>query len=148
MKESARTPPVSGPANVLPILYRKEWALGQFLTRSLVATPRVDAQTPWEAPGTVQPVGSDLSSDGDLSIGMRILGKKRTKTWHKGTLIAIQTVGMSRVPASLSSGQVIGSGSVPWQSTWCHLERIVKTKRLCCDILPSRLIPEKILGRF
>ncbi|KFO96668.1 Histone-lysine N-methyltransferase SETDB1, partial [Calypte anna] len=37
--------------------------------------------------------GSDLSNDGDLSVGMRILGKKRTKTWHKGTLIAIQTVG-------------------------------------------------------
>ncbi|KFQ98814.1 Histone-lysine N-methyltransferase SETDB1, partial [Nipponia nippon] len=37
--------------------------------------------------------GSDLSNDGDLNVGMRILGKKRTKTWHKGTLIAIQTVG-------------------------------------------------------
>ncbi|KFO12661.1 Histone-lysine N-methyltransferase SETDB1, partial [Balearica regulorum gibbericeps] len=35
----------------------------------------------------------DLSNDGDLNVGMRILGKKRTKTWHKGTLIAIQTVG-------------------------------------------------------
>ncbi|KFR11359.1 Histone-lysine N-methyltransferase SETDB1, partial [Opisthocomus hoazin] len=32
-------------------------------------------------------------TDGDLNVGMRILGKKRTKTWHKGTLIAIQTVG-------------------------------------------------------
>ncbi|KFW12466.1 Histone-lysine N-methyltransferase SETDB1, partial [Fulmarus glacialis] len=40
-----------------------------------------------------QPTGSDLSNDGDLNVGMRILGKKRTKTWHKGTLIAIQTVG-------------------------------------------------------
>ncbi|KFP94358.1 Histone-lysine N-methyltransferase SETDB1, partial [Haliaeetus albicilla] len=40
-----------------------------------------------------QKAGSDLSNDGDLSVGMRILGKKRTKTWHKGTLIAIQTVG-------------------------------------------------------
>ncbi|KFO90974.1 Histone-lysine N-methyltransferase SETDB1, partial [Buceros rhinoceros silvestris] len=37
--------------------------------------------------------GSSLSSDGDLNVGMAILGKKRTKTWHKGTLIAIQTVG-------------------------------------------------------
>lgn len=27
---------------------------------------------------------------------MRILGKKRTKTWHKGTLIAIQTVGLGK----------------------------------------------------
>ncbi|KAM6112670.1 histone-lysine N-methyltransferase SETDB1 isoform 5-T5 [Phoenicopterus ruber ruber] len=60
-----------------------------------------DAQTPQEAPGTVQPVGpavagSDLSNDGDLNVGMRILGKKRTKTWHKGTLIAIQTVGAGK----------------------------------------------------
>ncbi|KFP74936.1 Histone-lysine N-methyltransferase SETDB1, partial [Acanthisitta chloris] len=37
--------------------------------------------------------GNDLSQDGDLNVGMRILGKKRIKTWHKGTLIAIQTVG-------------------------------------------------------
>ncbi|KFU91038.1 Histone-lysine N-methyltransferase SETDB1, partial [Chaetura pelagica] len=47
--------------------------------------------------GPVQPppaaAGGELSTDGDLSVGMRILGKKRTKTWHKGTLIAIQTVG-------------------------------------------------------
>ncbi|KFM08816.1 Histone-lysine N-methyltransferase SETDB1, partial [Aptenodytes forsteri] len=41
----------------------------------------------------VRAAGSDLSNDGDLNVGMRILGKKRTKTWHKGTLIAIQTVG-------------------------------------------------------
>ncbi|KFP19198.1 Histone-lysine N-methyltransferase SETDB1, partial [Egretta garzetta] len=40
-----------------------------------------------------QPAANDLSNDGDLNVGMRILGKKRTKTWHKGTLIAIQTVG-------------------------------------------------------
>ncbi|NXA56620.1 SETB1 methyltransferase, partial [Nothocercus julius] len=38
----------------------------------------------------------DLSNDGDLKVGMRILGKKRTKTWHKGTLIAIQTVGTGK----------------------------------------------------
>uniref|UniRef100_G1MQP3 SET domain bifurcated histone lysine methyltransferase 1 n=1 Tax=Meleagris gallopavo TaxID=9103 RepID=G1MQP3_MELGA len=38
----------------------------------------------------------DLSNDGDLKVGMRILGKKRTKTWHKGTLIAIQTVGAGK----------------------------------------------------
>ncbi|KAM6434504.1 histone-lysine N-methyltransferase SETDB1 isoform 1-T2 [Liasis olivaceus] len=35
----------------------------------------------------------ELTHDGDLTVGDRILGKKRTKTWHKGTLIAIQTVG-------------------------------------------------------
>ncbi|XP_018088922.1 histone-lysine N-methyltransferase SETDB1-like isoform X2 [Xenopus laevis] len=36
---------------------------------------------------------NDMSKDGDLVVGMRILGKKRTKTWHKGTLISIQCVG-------------------------------------------------------
>lgn len=39
-------------------------------------------------------MSGELSKDGDLIVSMRILGKKRTKTWHKGTLIAIQTVGM------------------------------------------------------
>ncbi|XP_053561468.1 histone-lysine N-methyltransferase SETDB1 [Bombina bombina] len=38
-------------------------------------------------------VTNDMSKDGDLVVGMRILGKKRTKTWHKGTLISIQCVG-------------------------------------------------------
>ncbi|XP_054035325.1 histone-lysine N-methyltransferase SETDB1, partial [Dryobates pubescens] len=56
---------------------------------------------PQEAPGPASPwalqqAGSELSKDGDLNLGMRILGKKRTKTWHKGTLIAIQTVGAAR----------------------------------------------------
>ncbi|KFW95472.1 Histone-lysine N-methyltransferase SETDB1, partial [Phalacrocorax carbo] len=37
--------------------------------------------------------GLAFVNDGDLKVGMRILGKKRTKTWHKGTLIAIRTVG-------------------------------------------------------
>ncbi|XP_077176107.1 histone-lysine N-methyltransferase SETDB1 isoform X2 [Paroedura picta] len=37
--------------------------------------------------------GCEITQDGDLTVGDRILGKKRTKTWHKGTLIAIQTVG-------------------------------------------------------
>ncbi|XP_004588922.2 histone-lysine N-methyltransferase SETDB1 isoform X2 [Ochotona princeps] len=43
--------------------------------------------------GTLSQMSSELSRDGDLVVSMRILGKKRTKTWHKGTLIAIQTVG-------------------------------------------------------
>ncbi|XP_015740197.1 histone-lysine N-methyltransferase SETDB1 isoform X5 [Coturnix japonica] len=58
-----------------------------------------DAQTPQQAPAALQPSGpavGDLSNDGDLKVGMRILGKKRTKTWHKGTLIAIQTVGAGK----------------------------------------------------
>ncbi|KFW74752.1 Histone-lysine N-methyltransferase SETDB1, partial [Manacus vitellinus] len=57
-----------------------------------------EAQPPPACPGTAQPVappapGDDLNTDGDLKVGMRILGKKRTKTWHKGTLIAIKPVG-------------------------------------------------------
>ncbi|XP_027300347.1 histone-lysine N-methyltransferase SETDB1 isoform X5 [Anas platyrhynchos] len=60
-----------------------------------------DVQTPQQTPAPLQSVGpaaagSDLSNDGDLNIGMRILGKKRTKTWHKGTLIAIQPVGAGK----------------------------------------------------
>nr|XP_020653844.1 histone-lysine N-methyltransferase SETDB1 isoform X1 [Pogona vitticeps] len=37
--------------------------------------------------------GCEITQDGDLAVGDRVLGKKRTKTWHKGTLIAIQNVG-------------------------------------------------------
>lgn len=29
----------------------------------------------------------------EIKVGMSILGKKRTKTWHRGTLIAINPVG-------------------------------------------------------
>ncbi|KAJ6650954.1 hypothetical protein lerEdw1_001414, partial [Lerista edwardsae] len=36
---------------------------------------------------------SELTHEGDLTVGDRVLGKKRTKTWHKGTLIAIQAAG-------------------------------------------------------
>ncbi|XP_023377613.1 histone-lysine N-methyltransferase SETDB1 [Pteropus vampyrus] len=43
--------------------------------------------------GALSQMSGELSKDGDLIVSMRILGKKRTKTWHKGTLIAIQTVG-------------------------------------------------------
>lgn len=32
-------------------------------------------------------------SEDKLRIGMNILGKKRTKTWHRGALIAITPVG-------------------------------------------------------
>ncbi|XP_054854068.1 histone-lysine N-methyltransferase SETDB1 isoform X2 [Eublepharis macularius] len=40
-----------------------------------------------------QQIGCEITQDGDLAVGDRILGKKRTKTWHKGALIAIQAVG-------------------------------------------------------
>lgn len=46
--------------------------------------------------GTLGQVSGELSKDGDLIVSMRILGKKRTKTWHKGTLIAIRTVGLGK----------------------------------------------------
>uniref|UniRef100_A0A1A8PJR8 [histone H3]-lysine(4) N-trimethyltransferase n=1 Tax=Nothobranchius rachovii TaxID=451742 RepID=A0A1A8PJR8_9TELE len=41
--------------------------------------------------GTTQP--SSSLKKFDLRIGMNILGKKRTKTWHKGTLVAINPIG-------------------------------------------------------
>ncbi|XP_015280005.1 PREDICTED: histone-lysine N-methyltransferase SETDB1 isoform X2 [Gekko japonicus] len=40
--------------------------------------------------------GCEIMQDGDLAVGDRVLGKKRTKTWHKGTLIAIQIVGVGK----------------------------------------------------
>lgn len=48
------------------------------------------------SPLALQQWGDDLSSDGDLNIGMRILGKKINKLWHKGTHIFIQAVGAGR----------------------------------------------------
>jgi histone-lysine N-methyltransferase SETDB1 len=50
-------------------------------------------------------MSGELSKDGDLIVSMRILGKKRTKTWHKGTLIAIQTVGMFKLEEGLMKGK-------------------------------------------
>lgn len=51
-------------------------------------------------------MSGELSKDGDLIVSMRILGKKRTKTWHKGTLIAIQTVGMFKLEEVLMKGNL------------------------------------------
>lgn len=51
--------------------------------------------------GALSQMSGELSKDGDLIVSMRILGKKRTKTWHKGTLIAIQTVGMFKLEEEL-----------------------------------------------
>lgn len=51
-------------------------------------------------------MSGELSKDGDLIVSMRILGKKRTKTWHKGTLIAIQSVGMFKLEEELREGDL------------------------------------------
>ena len=40
----------------------------------------------------VQP-NPNMAQD-ELRVGMNILGKKRTKTWHRGTLVAISPVGV------------------------------------------------------
>ena len=32
--------------------------------------------------------------EGELTVDMTILGKKRTKTWHRGTLVAVNHVGV------------------------------------------------------
>ena len=32
--------------------------------------------------------------EGELKVDMTILGKKRTKTWHRGTLVAVNHVGL------------------------------------------------------
>lgn len=59
--------------------------------------------------GTLNQMSGELSKDGDLIVSMRILGKKRTKTWHKGTLIAIQTVGMFKLAEELMKGSLQAS---------------------------------------
>ncbi|XP_030320966.1 histone-lysine N-methyltransferase SETDB1 isoform X2 [Calypte anna] len=97
-----------------------------------------ETQSPQETPSTPQPLGpaaagSDLSNDGDLSVGMRILGKKRTKTWHKGTLIAIQTVGAGKKykvkfdnkGKSLLSGNHIAYDFHPSPENHCVGSRVV-----------------------
>lgn len=43
------------------------------------------------APSITQP-NPNVSED-KLRMGMNILGKKRTKTWHRGALIAITPIG-------------------------------------------------------
>ncbi len=40
----------------------------------------------------------------ELKVGMSILGKKRTKTWHRGTLVAISPVGVLPQNVPLLSG--------------------------------------------
>uniref|UniRef100_A0A8C4QP63 DUF5604 domain-containing protein n=1 Tax=Eptatretus burgeri TaxID=7764 RepID=A0A8C4QP63_EPTBU len=35
-----------------------------------------------------QPVG------GEITLGLRVLGKKRSKTWHRGSIVAISNVGL------------------------------------------------------
>ncbi|XP_072351079.1 histone-lysine N-methyltransferase SETDB1-like, partial [Scyliorhinus torazame] len=56
------------------------------------AAPLAPPAVPQQASTTVVEEG-EVVKDGDLFKGMRILGKKRTKTWHKGMLIAIVTTG-------------------------------------------------------
>ncbi|GCC43324.1 hypothetical protein chiPu_0027390, partial [Chiloscyllium punctatum] len=55
-----------------------------------LAAPQPPAANPPQAATSVVEDG-EVVKDGDLFKGMRILGKKRTKTWHKGVLIAIVT---------------------------------------------------------
>ncbi|MGH0168477.1 UNVERIFIED_CONTAM: hypothetical protein FKN15_054739 [Acipenser sinensis] len=56
------------------------------LNRGPPAPPSLSSQPPQQAGGVAV-------KEGELVLYMRILGKKRTKTWHKGTLIAINPTG-------------------------------------------------------
>ncbi|XP_041094914.1 histone-lysine N-methyltransferase SETDB1-like isoform X2 [Polyodon spathula] len=56
------------------------------LNRGPPAPQSVSSQPPQQA-------GDAAVKEGELVLYMRILGKKRTKTWHKGTLIAINPTG-------------------------------------------------------
>ncbi|XP_078288014.1 histone-lysine N-methyltransferase SETDB1-like [Rhinoraja longicauda] len=62
---------------------------------SLQPAPPV-AAAPGGQPSLTVMEDGEVVKDGDLFKGMRILGKKRTKTWHKGALIAIVTTGPNK----------------------------------------------------
>lgn len=122
------------------------------LELTLCCCSLVDAQPPQESPGTApQPVivpaapENDLNTDGDLKVGMRILGKKRTKTWHKGTLIAIQTVGMCqargfpRILGGKPGFKGVKAPDVTWKGLW---EQHTSTASF------STLIPARLLNEF
>nr|XP_046256686.1 histone-lysine N-methyltransferase SETDB1-B isoform X2 [Scatophagus argus] len=49
----------------------------------------------------------------ELRVGMSILGKKRTKTWHRGTLVAISPVGngVSKYKVKFDKGKSLLSGN-------------------------------------
>uniref|UniRef100_A0A087XFK2 [histone H3]-lysine(4) N-trimethyltransferase n=1 Tax=Poecilia formosa TaxID=48698 RepID=A0A087XFK2_POEFO len=59
--------------------------LVQIVTKPSSASPLIRTAVQ----SVVQP---DIKED-ELKVGMNILGKKRTKTWHKGNLVAINPVG-------------------------------------------------------
>ena len=49
----------------------------------------------YQAPGGPATQPNPSLKEDQLLVEMSILGKKRTKTWHRGTLIAISPVGGS-----------------------------------------------------
>ncbi|XP_077577786.1 histone-lysine N-methyltransferase SETDB1-B [Stigmatopora nigra] len=62
-----------------------------------------------------QPLGqpSPKKKEDELRVGMSILGKKRTKTWHKGTLVAINAVGSNlfKYKVKFDKGKSLLSGN-------------------------------------
>ncbi|KAG7474117.1 histone-lysine N-methyltransferase SETDB1 isoform X2 [Solea senegalensis] len=52
-------------------------------------------------------------AEGELRIGMSILGKKRTKTWHRGTLVAINPIGngLFKYKVKFDKGKSLLSGN-------------------------------------
>ncbi|XP_024123298.1 histone-lysine N-methyltransferase SETDB1-B isoform X1 [Oryzias melastigma] len=83
--------------------------LVQIVTKSPASAALLRSPTQLSAPSSVQSSApavfvSQAPSQGmtqpspkikedELKVGMNILGKKRTKTWHKGTLVAINPIG-------------------------------------------------------
>uniref|UniRef100_A0A3Q2CNX5 [histone H3]-lysine(4) N-trimethyltransferase n=1 Tax=Cyprinodon variegatus TaxID=28743 RepID=A0A3Q2CNX5_CYPVA len=73
---------------------------GSALIRTAVqsaAQPGIQTSTPAifvsHAPSQTMTKPNPNIKEDELKVGMSILGKKRTKTWHKGTLVAINPVG-------------------------------------------------------
>ncbi|XP_057689955.1 histone-lysine N-methyltransferase SETDB1-B isoform X2 [Corythoichthys intestinalis] len=97
--------------------------LVQIVTRpSTGALPRSPTQSGTAAPPAVivsqiltQPAGqpSPKKREDELRVGMSILGKKRMKTWHKGTLVAINAIGsnMFKYKVKFDKGKSLLSGN-------------------------------------
>uniref|UniRef100_A0A3B3BS61 [histone H3]-lysine(4) N-trimethyltransferase n=1 Tax=Oryzias melastigma TaxID=30732 RepID=A0A3B3BS61_ORYME len=102
--------------------------LVQIVTKSPASAALLRSPTQLSAPSSVQSSApavfvSQAPSQGmtqpspkikedELKVGMNILGKKRTKTWHKGTLVAINPIGgIYKYKVKFDKGKSLLSGN-------------------------------------
>uniref|UniRef100_A0A672Y6Q3 [histone H3]-lysine(4) N-trimethyltransferase n=1 Tax=Sphaeramia orbicularis TaxID=375764 RepID=A0A672Y6Q3_9TELE len=90
---------------------------GAALIRSTTQPPAQSASMPAvivsQVPSQTMIQPTPKLKEDELRIGMNILGKKRTKTWHKGTLVAINPVGNSiyKYKVKFDKGKSLLSGN-------------------------------------